>query len=159
MTQIQGYQNISRSRNSFNNINHNHYSSSNNNNNTSYNFNMNNKKRINSNMQTRYKSSSFYSNNNSRQKTYDFVKTKNRMRSKNQSNRISLNLLKTQNVEVILSQIKLLRPKIINKKVTQKNSENKIRKYTNNHMNLISFENINMHTNFQKLYSVNYKSK
>ena len=48
------------------------------------------------------------------------------MRSKNQSNRISLNLLKTQNVEVILSQIKLLRPKIINKKVTQKNSENKI---------------------------------
>ena len=155
MTQIQGYQNISRSRNSFNNINHNHYSSSNNNNNTSYNFNMNNKKRINSNMQTRYKSSSFYSNNNSRQKTYDFVKTKNRMRSKNQSNRISLNLLKTQNVEVILSQIKLLRPKIINKKVTQKNSENKIRKYTNNHMNLISFENINMHNNT----NINYNNK
>jgi hypothetical protein len=132
LSQIQAYQNITRSRNTNNNNNyHNnyHYSSSMNNNSINTNFNMNNKKRINSNLQSRYKNSSFLSKHNSRQKTYDYINNiKNNFRSKNKSNRININLLKTQNVEVILNQIKMLRPKIINRKSTKKNSENKRKK-------------------------------
>ena len=156
ISQIQAYQNMTRSRNS-NNYHHNSCSMNNNSTSCNYNAKIPNKTKNNSNMQSLYKNSSYLSKNHSRQKTYNYInKTKNKMRRKNKSNRIDLNLLKTQNVEVILNQIKMLKPKIKGKKITQKNSESQRKKFDNNRkMNIISFENINIHNNTNINYNKN----
>ena len=150
---IKDYKNMIRSRN--NNHNYNNSSCTMNNNSTNNNK-MTNKNRINSNLKSMHKNSTYHSKNNSRQKTYNFMKKQNNTRGKNRSNRLNLNLLKTQNVEVILNQIKMLKPKIIGKKSTQKNSESQRIKLENSRkMNFISFENINIHNNT----NINYNNK
>ena len=106
---FQHYQNLNKSRNNFN-----HHSISINNNSTTNNIFNNNGTSYN-NLNSRY-NVSYYSKNQSRHKTFDKI---NNNKKDLKYNKININLLRTQNVEVILNQLKMLKPKHINKK-TQK---------------------------------------
>ena len=143
---FQHYQNLNKSRNNFNR----HSSSINNN--SSCNNNFNNNGISCNNFNSRY-NSSYYSKNQSRHKTFDKI---NNNKKGARYNKININLLKTQNVEVILNQLKMMKPKIINKKQTRKNTPNKKNNYERRKkISLISFENISVNNNS----NMNYNAK
>ena len=138
---FQHYQNLNKSRNHFIN-----QPSSLNNNSTSNKGYINNVTNYN-NCVSKY-NSSYYSKHHSRHKTFDKNNSiNNRHKASSKNNQVNLEL-KTQKVEVIMNQLKKIKPKIINKKTTQKSTPNNRNKYSKRKkISLVTFENISIHNN------------
>ena len=153
---FQHYQNLNKSRNNF--INHQYSINNNNTRNKNYHNNLTSYNNFNS----KY-NSSYYSKNHSRHKTFDKNNLiNNNKETSNKNNQLNFDLLKTQNVEVIINQLKKIKPKIMIKKMTQTSTPNKRNickgRKKISLINLKSFENISIHNN-TNIINTNYNNK